>query len=52
MAQHVNVDRERQLSCLAGALDHAPDAHPTEWVAALVDEGIGALDALGLLVAL
>jgi hypothetical protein len=46
---NVDVDRERQPSGLAGPLDHASNAHPAERLAALIDEDVGRLDPVGLL---
>ena len=50
--QHVNVERERKLGRSASTLDHAPDTGPTERLAALVDEHVGTLDAISLLLPL
>ena len=47
MAQHVNVDRERQLGGLASPLNHASDAHAPEGVAALVHEYVAGFSAFG-----
>src|SRR5262249_15415595 len=46
MAQHVNMDRECQLGCFTGPLDHASDAHAAKWLTALIDEHPSRLDAL------
>jgi hypothetical protein len=46
---NVDVDRERQPSGLASPLDHASNAHPAERLAALIDEDVGRLDPVGLL---
>ena len=44
--QHVNMNRERQLSGLARSLDHPRDSHAAERLAALVHKHIGRLDGL------
>jgi hypothetical protein len=49
---NVDVDRERQSSGLASPLDHASNAHPAERLAALIDEDVGRLDPVGLLLPL
>jgi hypothetical protein len=46
-AQHVDMHRERQPS--ASPLNHASDAHPAEGLATLIDEYVGALDPISLL---
>ena len=46
---NVDVDRERQPSGLAGPFDHASNAHPAEGLTALIDEDVGRLDPVGLL---
>ena len=46
------MHRETQLSGLASPFYHAPDAHAAERMATLIDEHIGALDALGRLLPL
>jgi hypothetical protein len=48
MPKHVDVDRERQPS-LASPLYHASDTHPPEGLAALIDEHVGGLDPVSLL---
>ena len=45
--QHVNVNRERQPGGFAGMFDLARNAHAPERLAALIDEHIVGLDALG-----
>jgi hypothetical protein len=50
MPQHVNMHRERQPSGLASPFNHASNPHSAERLAALVDEQVGPLDAVGLLV--
>ena len=42
MAQHVDVNPERNASCGPRALDHPRNPHPTEGLTALVDEDIRA----------
>jgi hypothetical protein len=37
MPQHVDMNRERQLSGLAGTLDHASNAHPAKGLATLIE---------------
>ena len=49
MPQHVDMHREWQPSSLASPLDHASNAHPAERLAALIDEDVGRLDPVGLL---
>jgi hypothetical protein len=38
MPQHMDMHRERQPSSLASSLNHAPNAHTIERLAALIDE--------------
>jgi hypothetical protein len=45
--QHLRMDRERQVGNLAASLDHPRDSHAPERLAALIDEHIGRLDAVG-----
>jgi hypothetical protein len=45
----MDMDWERQLGSLVSSLDHTPDAHPAERLAALVDEDISRLGAGGVL---
>jgi hypothetical protein len=40
---------ETAASGLASPLDHASNAHTAEWLAALIDEDVGRLDPVGLL---
>ena len=40
VAQHVDVNRERQFGSFARALDHAANAHAAERLASLVHEQI------------
>ena len=49
MPQHVDMHRKRQPSSLAGPINHASDAHPSERLATLIDEYVGALDPISLL---
>ena len=49
MPQHVDMHRERQSSGLASPFNHACDAHAGEGLAALIDEDIGRLDPVSLL---
>src|SRR5262245_57518173 len=48
----MNVDWERQASCLSGPLDHTSYAHPTEWLSSLVDEEICRCDFAGRILTL
>jgi hypothetical protein len=50
MTQHVDVNREWQLSGLASPFYHARNAHPAEGLAALIDEDVGPLGPASLLV--
>jgi hypothetical protein len=43
MPQHADMHRERQLSGLAGTIDHASNTHLAERLAALIDEDVGPL---------
>ena len=43
------MHRERQPSSLASPFNHASNAHTAEWLAALIDEDVGRLDPVGLL---
>jgi hypothetical protein len=45
----LDMHREWQPSSLASPLDHASNAHPAERLAALIDEDVGRLDPVGLL---
>jgi hypothetical protein len=47
VAQHVHMYRKRELRGFACPLDHAPDAHTTKRLAALVDEDVARFDPLG-----
>ena len=49
MPQHVDMKRERQPSSLASPLYHASDTHPPEGLAAFIDEDVGGLDPVRLL---
>ena len=49
MPQHVDMNRERQPGNLASPFNHASDAHAAEGLAALVNEDIGGLDPVRLL---
>jgi hypothetical protein len=49
MPQHVDMDRERQSSGFPGPLYHASDTHPPERLAALIDEDVGRLNPVSLL---
>ena len=44
VSEHVDMHREWQLRSLARSLNHAPNAHATEWMASLIHEHIGRLD--------
>ena len=52
MSQHVDMDRERQPSSLATPLYHPSNAYPAERLAPLIDEDVGALDPVSLLLPL
>src|SRR5271156_4175246 len=52
VSEHVDVHRERQLGSLARSLNHAPNAHAAEWMASLIHEHIGRLDAFERIAAL
>ena len=52
MPQHVDMHRERQPSGLASPFDHASNAHAAERLAALIDEDVGRLDPVSLLLPL
>ena len=41
---HVDVQRKRQPSGLAGPFNHPSNAHPAERLATLIDEDVGCLD--------
>jgi|GEM_PF-4265926 len=41
MPEHMSMHRKADLGLLACSLDHAADAHTTEWLPTLVDEYIG-----------
>jgi hypothetical protein len=43
------MDRERQSGGLASPFDHASNAHPAEGLTALIDEDIGAIRSISLL---
>ena len=49
MPQHVDMYRERQPSGLASPLNHASNAHQTEGMAPFIDEDVGPLGAVCLL---
>jgi hypothetical protein len=49
MPQHMDMHWERQPSSLAGPFNHASNAHPAEGLAALVDEDVGRLNPVRLL---
>ena len=52
VAEHVNMDRERQPSSVASPFNHACDAHTTERLAALIDKHVSPLDPVSLLLPL
>ena len=52
MPQHVGMHRERQPSSLAGPFNHASNAHPAERLATLIDEDVGPLGPVSLLLPL
>jgi hypothetical protein len=52
MPQQVNMQRERQPRHFASTLDQTGHAHAAERLAALIDEYIRRLDALGGIAAL
>jgi hypothetical protein len=52
MPQHVDMNRERQPSSLASPLYHASDTHPAERLGALIDEHVGRLNPVRLLLPL
>ena len=52
MPQHVDMHRERQPSGLASPLNHASNAHPSERLTTLIDEDVGPLDPVSLLLPL
>jgi hypothetical protein len=52
MPQHVDMHRERQPSGFPGPLNHASDAHAAEGLATLIDEDVGPLDPVSLLLPL
>jgi hypothetical protein len=49
MPQHVDMHRERQPSGLASPFNHPSNAHPAERLAALIDEHVGPLGSVCLL---
>jgi hypothetical protein len=49
MPQHVDMHQERHPSGFSSPLNHASDAHPAERLATLIDEDVGALDPISLL---
>jgi hypothetical protein len=49
MPQHVDMKRERQPSGFASPLNHTSNAHPAERLAALIDEDVGPLDPVSVL---
>ena len=49
MPQHVDMHRERQPGSLASPLDHASNAHAAEGLTALIDEDVGPLGPVFLL---
>ena len=49
MPQHVDMHRERQPGGFSSPFNHASDAHPAERLAALIDEDVGGLDPVRLL---
>ena len=50
--KHVDMHRERQPSGFPGPLNHASNAHPAKGLATLIDEGVGPLDPVSMLLAL
>jgi hypothetical protein len=46
VTQYVDMDREWQLSGLASPFYHAPNAHPAERLATLIEEDVVGLDGL------
>jgi hypothetical protein len=52
VSEHVDMHREWELRSLARSLNHAPNAHATEWVASLIHEHIGRLDSIERVAAL
>jgi hypothetical protein len=52
VSKHVDMHREWQLRSLARSLNHAPNAHATEWMASLIHENIGRLDSIERVAAL
>jgi hypothetical protein len=52
MPQHVDMHREWQPSGFPSTLNHASNAHPSERLTTLIDEDLGPLDPVSLLLPL